>query len=185
MQLSITGRHIAVTDPIRDYIEKRLGSVVRHLPSLYESRVELANTANSAGQRYVVQVTLRVGARLLRGEERANDLFAAIDAVMEKMTRQVERFKNRLNDRRHRPAISAEPEGELETEEGDFDEALVHPIVRTKHFQTSPMHPEEAIEQMELLGHNFFVFFNAHDGQVNVAYRRQTGDYGLLKPELA
>ena len=189
MQLSITGRNMELTDYIRDYVDKRMQRATRHLPSLHEGRVELAAVSNGNGQRHIVQVTLRAGGKILRGEERANDLFTAIDDVMEKMVRQVDRFKGKRQQRRHatQPEPLSEPEAleALEAADSTDEDDGYQPIVKTKRFQTAPMGPEEAIEQMELLGHNFFVFFNAHDGQINVVYRRHDGDYGLLVPELA
>ena len=143
-------------------------------------------------ERNVAQITLRAGGVILRGEERASDLFTAIDLVMEKVVRQVDRFKEKRQKRMRKqslqenaPAMAAEAAlaAENAADDGDAEDYL--PIVKIKRFQTSPMIPEEAIEQMELLGHNFFVFFNANDGQVNVVYRRMQGDYGLLIPELA
>jgi putative sigma-54 modulation protein len=190
MQLSITGRSIDVTDYTRDYIEKRLQRVTRHLPSLHEARVELIGaSANGNGQRNVVQVTLRAGGKILRSEERASDLFTAVDAVMEKLVRQVDRFKGKRMQRRHTAqaanenTLAAAVLAEEALAEADEAEAY-RPIVKTKRFHTAPMQPAEAIEQMELLGHNFFVFYNAQDGQINVIYRRHDGDYGLLIPEL-
>jgi putative sigma-54 modulation protein len=191
MQLSITGRNVEITDYTRSYVNKKMQRVERHLPDLTEGNIELA-AENTRGteQRNVAQVTLRAGGKILRGEERAADLFTAIDMVMEKVVRQVDRFKEK-RQQRHRKRGA--PEGMLpigiETVVGEEDAAEAaddfQPIVRIKRFQTSPMLPEEAIEQMELLGHNFFVFYNANDGLVNVIYRRTHGDYGLLVPELA
>ena len=191
MQLSITGRSIDVTDYTRDYIEKRLQRVTRHLPSLHEARVELIGaSANGNGQRNVVQITLRAGGKILRGEERSSDLFTAVDKVMEKLVRQVDRFKGKRMQRRHTAQAASENTlaaavlAEEALAEADEAEAY-RPIVKTKRFRTAPMQAAEAIEQMELLGHNFFVFYNAQDGQINVIYRRNDGDYGLLIPELA
>lgn len=190
MQLSITGRNVEVTDYTRSYLEKKLQRVVRHLPGLTEARVELAvENTKGAQTRNVAQITLRAGGKIIRGEERAADLFSAIDMVMEKVVRQVDRFKEKRQHSRKKslrenvqaataPAVLAEETVEEEVEG-------YQPIVRIKRFQTAPMPPEEAIEQMELLGHSFFVFYNIHDGQVNVVYRRNDGSYGLLVPELA
>jgi putative sigma-54 modulation protein len=191
MQLSITGRNVEITDYTRSYVNKKMQRVERHLPDLTEGRIELTTeSTRGAEQRNVAQVTLRAGGKILRGEERAADLFTAIDMVMEKVVRQVDRFKEkRLQRHRKKGAredgepISVEAvvaEEDAAEEAGEFQ-----PIVKIKRFQTSPMLPEEAIDQMELLGHSFFVFYNANDGLVNVIYRRLHGDYGLLVPELA
>ena len=193
MQPTITGRNVEITDYTRSYIEKKLQRVERHLPALSEIRVELVSeSAKGAPQRNVAQVTLRAGGVILRGEERGADVFSAIDAVMEKVVRQVERFKGKREHARKKGNRQAEPvtAGELSQTDAEYIDGqeagdLQHPIVRTKRFQTAPMGPQEAIEQMELLGHNFFVFYNADDGNVNVVYRRTHGDYGLLVPELS
>lgn len=190
MQLSITGRNVDITDYTRGYLEKKMKRVERHLPGLTEARVELASeSTKGAGQRNVAQVTLRAGGKILRGEERAADLFTAIDAVMEKVVRQVDRFKEKRQHRfrKHEshedvPVLAAEAVAEPEYVVEETDE--YQPIVKLKRFQTAPMTSDEAIEQMELLGHNFFVFYNGQNGQVNVVYRREHGDYGLLMPEL-
>lgn len=193
MQLSITGRNVDITDYTRGYVEKKMQRVERHLPALSEARVELSSeSTKGTEERNVAQITLRAGGVILRGEERASDLFTAIDLVMEKVVRQVDRFKEKRQKRMRKqglhenaPAMAAEAALAAENAADDGDAETYQPIVKIKRFQTSPMIPEEAIEQMELLGHNFFVFFNANDGQVNVVYRRIQGDYGLLIPELA
>lgn len=191
MQLSITGRNVDITDYTRGYLEKKMRRVERHLPGLTEARVELASeSTKGAGQRNVAQVTLRAGGKILRGEERAGDLFTAIDAVMEKVVRQVDRFKEKRQHRNRKqplresvPVLAAEVVAEYEETAEETD--VYQPIVKLKRFQTLPMTTDEAIEQMELLGHTFFVFYNANDGHVNIVYRRDHGDYGLLIPELA
>jgi len=190
MQLTITGRNVEITDYTRSYVEKKMQRVDRHLTDLTEAHVELAAENAHGAERNVAQVTLRVGGKILRGEERAADLFTAIDLVMEKIVRQVDRFKEKRQQRHHKKGVRENAVGtsvEAVVAEEDAAEAAeeFQPIVKIKRFQTAPMLPEEAIEQMELLGHNFFVFYNANDGQVNVIYRRTHGDYGLLVPELA
>jgi putative sigma-54 modulation protein len=193
MQLSITGRNVDITEYTRGYVEKKMQRVVRHLPGLAEAHVELATeSTKGAEQRNVAQVTLRAGGKILRGEERASDLFTAVDAVMDRVVRQADRFKGKRQTQRKRAnvlrenveAFDSEAVVTAETASGD-ELAGYQPIVRTKRFQTAPMEPEEAIEQMELLGHNFFVFYNSQDGQVNVVYRRSDETYGLLIPEMA
>ena len=192
MQLSITGRNVEITDYTRGYVEKKMQRVTRHLPGLTEARVELAvESTKGAEQRNVAQATLRAGGKILRGEERASDLFTAIDAVMDRVVRQADRFKGKRQTQRKRinglrENVEAFSEAVLTAEPTEAEElADYQPIVRTKRFQTAPMEPGEAIEQMELLGHNFFVFFNAADERLCVLYRRNDGDYGLLEPELS
>ncbi len=193
MQLSITGRNVEITEHTRDYVDKRLQRVVRHLPALTEARFELTvESTKGAEQRNVAQVTLRAGGVILRSEERASDLFTAIDAVMDRAVRQADRFKGKRQQKRKRANglhenVEAFNQEAVLTAEPTTEEAVesYQPIVRIKRFQSAPMEPEEAIEQMELLGHNFFVFFSSEDGQVNILYRRNDGTYGVLIPQIA
>lgn len=180
MELIIRGRNIGISDYLRQYVERKIGKLDRYLPDITEARVELATeTTRSAGEVQIAQVTVRVDGTLLRGEERSPDMFTSIDAVLDKIYRQIARYKGKRQDRwRGRGERLPIPSEELE-EEPERE------IVRRKQFRTYPMSEEEAIEQMELLGHDFFVFYNADTGEVNVLYRRRDGHYGLIEPELA
>ena len=179
MQLIISGKNLEVSDWLRDYVEKKISKLDRYLPTLTEARVELAleNTKNIK-QSQVVQVTLRTNGAILRGEERSSDFTAATDAVLEKLYKQIERYKNKRY--RGRSQVERAP---LPVETEATPPAESPRIVRTKRFRTPPMTEEEAIEQMELLGHNFFVFRNRESDTINVLYRRTDGNYGLIEPE--
>ena len=133
--------------------------------------------AKSAKDRQVAQLTVRSKGTFLRAEERTADMFASIDAIVDKMYRQIVRYKGKRYGRGRGP-------GEIPPVE-EFEEEVPPRIVRTKRFQVAPMDEEEAVEQMELLGHDFFVFFNVDTNEVNVIYRRKDGNYGLIEPELA
>jgi putative sigma-54 modulation protein len=147
-----------------------------------------AVNARNAVERQVAQVTIRdTRGTILRAEERSNDMFTAIDAVVDKLYRQIQRYRGRRR-RKWRPAGDNELAlGEplpFDAEE-DTDAVEAEPvIVRQKRFSLRPMMAEEAVDQMELLGHDFFVFFSAEEDAVNVVYRRHDGDYGLLQPEV-
>jgi len=178
MQLTIQGKNLEVTDRLQEYIEKKIGKLDRYLPTITEARVELSvEDARSAKDRQVAQLTVRSKGTFLRAEERSADMFASIDAIVDKMYRQIVRYKGKRYGRGRGP-------GEIPPVEESEEEALPH-IVRTKRFQVAPMDEEEAIEQMELLGHDFFVFFNVNTNGINILYRRQDGNYGLIEPELA
>jgi putative sigma-54 modulation protein len=178
MQTVIKGKNLEVTDTLRAHIEKKLVKLDRLLPSIDEARVDLAEQdTKSAGDRLVVQLTLRVNGALLRAEERSSDMQTALDTVLERMSRQVERYKGKHYRSQVRP--------QMEVEEEASSEETAAGVVRVKRFQTRPMDTEEAIEQMELLGHDFFVFFDAASDAFSVVYRRRDGGYGLLLPELA
>jgi len=181
MDLKITGRGIEITDRLNDYVEKKIGRLDRYLPSITEARVELSvEGTRAAGDSQVCQVTVRVNGTILRAEERSDDMFTSIDAVLDKMYRQIARYKGKRKNRWRGAGIQVEPLP-LEIEEEPEEESR---IVRYKRFAMAPMSPEEAVEQMELLGHDFFVFYNADEGQINVVYRRKDGDYGVIQPEL-
>ncbi|MFQ5814665.1 MAG: ribosome hibernation-promoting factor, HPF/YfiA family [Anaerolineae bacterium] len=178
MQLIIQGKNMEVTDRLREYVEKKVGKLDRYLPTITEARMELSvESTKSAKDRQVAQLTVRSKGTFLRAEERTADMFASIDAIVDKMYRQIVRYKGKRYGRGHGP-------GEMPPVE-EFEEEERPRIVRTKRFQVSPMDEEEAVEQMELLGHDFFVFFNINTNEVNVLYRRKDGNYGLIEPDLA
>ena len=182
MELLIKGKNVEVTDRLNDYVEQKMGKLDRYLPTISEVWVELSTEgARAAQDRQVCQVTVRANGAILRAEERSDDMFTSIDAVLDKMYRQIARYKGKRKNRWRAASVPVEPLP-LEAEE-TFDEETSR-IVRTKRFRMTPMSPEEAVEQMELLGHDFFVFYDADEGQINVIYRRKDGDYGLLQPEL-
>jgi putative sigma-54 modulation protein len=181
MELNVVGRNIEVSDALRDYVQKKIGKLDRFLPNIADAQVELSKqTAKSASDRHAVQVTLRTtSGTILRAEERSGDIFASIDTVMDKIHHQIARYKGKRHDGRTRaPAEPAEP---LQAEESEETEPL---MARRKTFSVRPMSEEEAIEQMELLGHDFFVFYNSRSEAFNVVYRRKEGGYGLLEPEM-
>lgn len=178
MQLIIQGKNMEVTDRLQEYIEKKVGKLDRYLPTITEARMELSvEGAKSAKDRQVAQLTVRSKGTLLRAEERTADMFASIDAIVDKMYRQIVRYKGKRYGRGRGP-------GEIPPVE-EFEEEEPPRIVRIKRFQVAPMDEEEAVEQMELLGHDFFVFFNVETNEMNVIYRRKDGNYGLIEPELA
>jgi putative sigma-54 modulation protein len=182
MEIQLFARNMALTPRLQEYVEKKVGKLSRYLPNITDVRVDLSveNTRSSA-QRQVAQLTIRTPRVMLRAEERASDMFTAIDAAIDKMRRQITRYKTRRQDRWQR--VEGEEE-EWEETSLSPEEAISGKVVRVKRFEMVPMTPEEAIEQMELLGHQFFVFLNAEEGGINVIYRRQNGDYGLIIPEL-
>jgi putative sigma-54 modulation protein len=187
MQLIIQGKNIQVTDRLREYVQKKADKLDRYLPAVTEARMELTTeSTRSQGDRQVAQLTVRTKGTILRSEERSGDIFTSVDMAMDKMKRQVGRYKSKRRDRSR--VASTEVMSELlveeEEEEEEEEEGVEGHIVRTKSFRVTPMDPEEAIEQMELLGHSFFVFYNAEVGQINVVYRRRDGNYGLIQPEI-
>jgi putative sigma-54 modulation protein len=185
MEVVIKGRNVEVNDRLRGYVERKVSRLARYLPTIDEARMELTvHRTRSAQDRQVAQLTVRDRGTILRAEERSSDLSASIDTVLDKMYRQVMRYKGKRYRGRPQARPMEEPLEEAEDMEFFAEEPPPH-IVRTKRFPTPPMDEEEAIEQMELLGHDFFVFLNAESGEINVLYRRRDGDYGLIIPEPA
>ena len=185
VQITIHGRDLSITPKLREYVEKKVGKLDHYLPSIAEARIDLAEvpSARSAADRHVAQLTVHGPGMVLRAEERKDDLFTAIDAVMEKMHRQIERYKGKHTRGRGDGAGVDAVAGGLEEEEAP--ENRTGEVVRRKRFVLTPMAEAEAIEQMALLGHDkFFVFYNAETSRVNVLYRRNDGNYGLIDPEV-
>lgn len=173
-----------VTDHMKEYVDKKVSKLDRYLPDIDEARVDLAfvKSARSAADRQVAQITVRGKGFILRSEERADDIFAAIDTAIDKMQRRIERYKGKRNRGRGDGKTVSDvvtPVVEEETSE------LGPIIVRRKHFPLSPMDELEAIEQMSLLGHeNFFIFYNVNSKTINVLYHRRDGNFGLIEPEI-
>jgi len=191
MQLTVHGRHLEVTDWVREYIEKKVSRLERYLPQMQEIRAELTQSeTRAAADRYTAQITLWANGQILRAEESTSDIFASIDATVDKMASQMQRFKGRRFQSRRRASAAASMEAEMNDllpvtqEEGEAEPPFDGSIIRRKQFVVEPMNEEEALEQMELLGHDFFLFFNPEVNTVNVIYRRRDGNYGLLQPAM-
>ena len=190
MELTVKSRNIEIPETVREYTQKKMDKLNHHLPNLREAEVIFSQEkTKTAGTRYVVQVTINSTGMILRGEESAPDTFTAINNVMTVLDRRIERYKGKLYGKGKGAApakigeLAADPaEQAVPAEE---TEAVGNRVVKVKRFSMKPMFVDEAAEQMELLGHDFFVFFNAAIEQINVIYRREDGDYGLIEPELA
>jgi putative sigma-54 modulation protein len=187
----IQGDDLTITPDLKDYVEKKVSRLDHYLPSINEARVELAEekSARSASDREVAQLTVMARGVVLRAEERNEDIFAAVDAVLDKMQRQIERYKGKRRRQRVSAgvgALAAEEEAEERAELAEeMSEEPAGTVARRKRFTLTPMDEAEAIEQMRLLGHEeFFVFYNTDTNRVNVLYRRKNGDYGLIDPEV-
>lgn len=180
MELIITGTHMDITPATRSYIERKMGKLTRYLPNIMDAEVEITEEkAKAPEKRFVAQVTVRTTTNLLRGEERGTDAHVAIDKVADVIERQVERYKGKLHKRSKGVSLSksevpvpvAEPEPSGK-------------VVRVKRFVVKPMSMDEAIDQVELLGHDFFLFFDSETEKLKLLYRRKDGNFGLIEPEL-
>ena len=180
MELQITGKNIEISPEVRQYIERKLDKLGRHLHKIMESKVEISEQkTKSPQQHFVVQVTIDSNGTLFRSQERGENLVSAIDRVVEIMDRQIKRYKGKLYKKGRGSSLAR---GGLSEE--IVEEKTMGRIVKIKQFVVKPMSVDEAIEQMELLGHDFFLFFDADDERLNLLYRRKDGNYGLIKPEL-
>ena len=184
MNVEIVGRNLDITERINDYVSKKVSRLDRYMSDVDDARVELSfvKSARSAADRQVAQITVRGKGFILRSEERADDMFAAFDSAVDKMQRQMERYKGKHFNSRG-DGKSASEVVPVSTEPVAEDDG--RPVIaRRKHFVLTPITEFEALDQMQLLGHEeFFVFHNANTSAVNVLYRRRDGTYGLIEPE--
>lgn len=191
MNIQLQGRNITITDQIQTYVEKKSARLARYLPQIDEVRGELTRAkTRSANDRFTFQLTIWANRQILRAEEITGDIFASIDASIDKMARQIEKVEGRRKNRRRKASLVENTEAVLAavaTADGITEGAEEYEphIIRRKKFMLQPMNEEEAQEQLELLGHDFFLYFNPDDKSVNLIYRRKDGNYGLLQPQIS
>jgi putative sigma-54 modulation protein len=178
MDVELQARNVELTERVRDYVDKKMGKLERYLQDIRATRVDLRHgVTRSQGEVYTAQMTAFVDKQILRSEEMHPDLMAAIDLASDKLHRQIKRYKDRRVDRwqdHSKPVPLYEP---LE------DEAEDEPrILRRKRFEVYAMGEGEAIEQIELLGHDFFLYRDPDDGDIRLIYRRKGGGLGLIEP---
>ncbi len=188
--IRIQGKHIAVTEALRAYVQQRLARLPRYFDQVQDAQVVLSVTKDrSLGKAQVVEVTVWCDGLVLRAEEASADMYNSIDAVAEKLERQIEKYRSRMIEKRRLDESRRRRRNELSAKAalraGPSAPAVADTprIVRTKRFTMKPMTADEAVVQMELLGHAFFVFRQAGTQEVSVLYRRRDGDYGLIEPE--
>jgi len=174
MNIKVKGRNIDVTPALKQYVEKKIERVVKQFKTVGEVIAVLKVEKGD----HIVEITVPASGILLRAQETTKDMYSSIDLVVEKIERQIHKYKTRLMKRKYSNfAEAAAPEDAPEPDDG-------FKIIKTKQFEMHPMTPEEAILQMNLLNHDFFVFYDPDFGAVNVVYRRKDGNYGLLEPKL-
>ena len=182
-KIETVARNMRLTDNTREYVQKKAAKLERYLQEIEEIRVELSHvkSARSALDRQVAQITVHGKGFILRSEERADDIHAAFDAALDKMQRQVDRYKGKhYHGRGDGRSVAEAVEEEMPVDETG---ELLPLIGRRKKFVVLPMTEDEAVEQMRLLGHdNFFIFFNAEQNAIQILYRRRNGTYGLIEP---
>ncbi len=179
MRLQVKGKNVEVSDSIRSYAEQKLSKLDRQLHELTRVELELAVERNpSIAANQIAEATIWTKGPVLRAREASADMRASIDQLTEKLVRQVKHYRDKRSRR------SARADGVPSGGAPAMTEDTGPQIVKSKQFPVKPMHPEEAVLQLELVGHDFFVFRNAESGDVNVVYRRKRGGYGLIEPQL-
>ena len=179
MLVTVNGKNIEVTNALREYAEKKVAKIAKFFE---KSPVGAQVTLNTERGKHIVDITVQVNGLLLRGEAKTNDMYGSIDGAIDKIESQVHKFKTKINRKLKKenqvvlaplpPLVAGKEKEETEPQ-----------IRRTKRFAIKPMSAEEAVMQMDLLGHDFYVFSNSDTEEVNVVYRRKDGDYGLIEPE--
>lgn len=185
LEVAIFPKNLELTDRISEYITKKISKLDRFLSDIEETRVDLAyeKSARNPSDRQVAQITIRGRGYILRTEERADDIFSAVDLALENMQRKIERFKGKRARGRGDGTSASEIVTEATVPTEEAEPTLV--IARRKTFNLAPMDESEAIEQMIQLGHdNFFVFFNANTNKINVLYHRRDGTLGIIEPNV-
>ncbi len=174
MNLVISGKNIDITEGLRSAVEEKIGKLERYFTDSTEVHVTLSTEKN----RQKIEVTVPMKGSIIRAEETSTDMYVSIDLVEEVIERQLRKYKNKLIDK----AQNAVQLSKAFIEEDAYEDEDIR-IIRSKKFEMKPMDPEEACVQMELLGHNFFVFRNSESDEVNVVYKRKGNTYGLIEPE--
>ena len=181
MRLQVKGKNVEISDSLRLYAQEKLGKLDKHLNDAARLELELAVEKNpSIAESQIAEGTIWTKGPVLRARESSPDMRASIDLLVEKLERQARRYRDKRRPRtggRAGAAVEAETVAVVTDEESPV-------IVKTKQFAVKPMTPEEAVLQLELIGHDFFVFQNADTTDVNVVYRRRDGDYGLIEPQI-
>lgn len=181
MNFNIRGENIEVTPALRNYVEKKIGRLERYFDTTPASPVNV--NMQVINNQQIIEITIPMPQLLLRAEESNTDMYAAIDLVVEKLERQIRKHKTKVNKKfRQEGSLKYMFRNDLE-EGAKLEEEDELEVVRTKRFSLKPMDTEEAILQMDMLGHNFFVYSNAVNGDTNVVYRRKDGKYGLIEPQ--
>ncbi|NLJ80895.1 MAG: ribosome-associated translation inhibitor RaiA [Firmicutes bacterium] len=177
MRINVSGKNLEITQALRSYAEKKVAKIEKYLNQNQTSSAEVMLRLERG--KHIAEVTMNLSGVMLRGEAKTADMYTSIDAAVDRIERQFNKYKTRIQRRMHGPKIGevVSPRKSEVKEEGEPS------IVRTKRFALKPMDAEEAVLQMELLGHDFFVFSNSDTGDVSVVYKRRDGNYGLIDPE--
>lgn len=177
MRILVTGKNMDVSNALRETIDKKIGKLDRYL----KPETDVYVTLSVEQYRHIVEVTIPINGLVLRAQEVTDDMYASIDNVLEKLERQIRKHRTKLDKRLREGAFR--DVAPLFIPQGQDEKESRGKIVKSKRFAIKPMDPEEAVMQMELLSHDFFVFTNMETDQVCVVYRRKDGNFGLIEPE--
>jgi putative sigma-54 modulation protein len=176
MQIFIKGHGLHITDALRAHAEEKIG----HLQHYFDHIIDAHVTMRTERSVQIVDVTLHLPNFIIKAEERSDDMYSSIDLVRDRLETQIRKHKTRIIDSHHHPKTNGKIQPDQSPAQDDVEEGPR--IVRSKRFTVKPMHAEDAAHQMELLGHSFFVFINAETEEMNVLYKRKSGDLGLIEP---
>jgi putative sigma-54 modulation protein len=176
LKIDLTALNIDVTDDLRNHVEKKLGKIEKYFDRSASAQVVLS----SQRERQIVEITLPLDGFVVRGQEATSDIYASVNLAVDKIERRIERYRARFQRRKREGRAQARSLAAQVTPAETGGEPR---LVKVKRFNIKPMNVDEAIMQMSLLGHDFFVFMSSETEQVNVLYRRKDGDYGLIEPE--
>lgn len=176
MKITVSGKNINVTDALRDAVMKKISKLDRYFNPEVEAQVTLSVQKNY----HIIEVTIPFDGAILRGEEATDDMYTSVDKVLDKLEKQIAKHRTRIERKLRESSLKAV---DFPVPDSDDEEEFDSLIVRTKRFAMKPMPVDEAVLQMDLLGHNFYVFQNAVTDEVNVVYKRKDGKYGLIEPE--
>lgn len=182
---NVRGENIEVTPAIRNYVEKKVGKIEKYFDEVPEASAHV-NLKVYSDRNAKAEVTIPLPNLVLRAEETSPDLYGSIDLVTDKLERQMRKYKTKINRKFRRQTSVLEPQPvatDVVDNEDEVDTSGDIRIVRTKRFDLKPMNAEEAVLQMEMLGHDFFVFFDGETNSTNIVYSRDDGDYGLIETE--
>ncbi|BAY22513.1 light-repressed protein LrtA [Calothrix sp. NIES-2100] len=188
MKLVIHGKNIEITDAIRDYVHQKIEKAVNHFQNItneVDVHLSVARNPRIASNRQAAEVTIYANGSVIRAEESSENLYASIDLVADKIARQLRKYKERRQDKKTQTQPTNEvvvPEPVVADLIGDRTPELPSEVVRTKYFSMPPMTVTEALEQLQLVGHDFYMFLNSETGEINVIYERNHGGYGVLQP---
>ena len=189
MKIVIEGKNIELTKALKDHVHDKLGKLENHFENVikgHEVKVKLSVLRNPRiTNNNITEVTIFLDGKIIRSEEATEDMYASIDLVVDKLDRQIQKYKTKVYrsyQHKERPMPNPKFSGKLLAEDFNKQNSKKNKIIKLKKYKLHPMTPQEATDQLDLIGHEFYVFVNSNTNQINTIYRRKDGDYGLIEP---